>query len=232
MRVQKPQFHSIVERLKRVVRKSRWLSRAVLVALLAMFCLAAPTESQQPAEAIVIAGQRFELGMPKDAALANLAECCKLDGSGDSFTIEPKQPPYEMLGGVWFAGGKVVRLSLNDGQYQEQESVNLGQTLYGLLSELSHSEIKRATLQGGGVEVRGKVTRSEEEAVLLQISEVESGTMTIRMFSLRFRNGRRVVLEIYKPDANPKAARKVSDWVDVSEVLEKPQMTVRKTARP
>jgi hypothetical protein len=207
--------------LKRVVRKSGWLNRVVLVAVVATLCLAFPTESQQPAEGIVIAGQRFEIGMPKEGALAKLAECCNLSGSGDSFVIFAKQPHFGS-GSVSFANGKVVSLGLNDGQYKEQDSVSLAQTLYELFSEYSHSEKKRGTVQVGGVEVRGNVTVTEGEPMVLSIGEIESGTMTLRTVSLRFRNGRSVVLRINKPDANPKAAVQIPDWVDVWEELDKP----------
>ncbi|HEV2490724.1 MAG TPA: hypothetical protein VGT03_13025 [Candidatus Acidoferrales bacterium] len=201
MRMQKPQFPSIFERRKRVVRKSRWLKRAAPAALLALCCLAPLTESQQPAEAIVIGGQRFELGMPKDAALAKLAECCTLNGSGDVFSIEPKQPPFEIWGTVWFAAGKVVRLRAHIDQFQETQSVDLGQTLYRSIKELTASQGLRVTVHTEETEGQGSTTRD---------------------IYFNFANGRSLVLEINKVDSNPKYKLPVGDWVDVFNELGEP----------
>jgi hypothetical protein len=197
MRVQKRLFHSILERLKKVVRKSGWLNRAVLGAVLATLCLAFPTASQQPEEAIVIEGQRFELGMSKDAALARIAECCMFIGN----IISSKGPPVVPRGAIWFADGKVVTVRRDVGQFQEAESIVLGQTLYRLITEFTKTHGRLATVYTG---------------------ETEGEGFTMRDISLDFRNGRRVILEINKVDANPKAVTKIGDWVDVYEVLEKP----------
>jgi hypothetical protein len=198
MRVQ-----SIMAKSNRLMRKSRWFRKTVLVSLLALFGVAPPTVSQHPGEAIFIGGQGFELGMPKDVALSKLAECCTLSGSGDVFTIEPKHPPYYTSGIVWFAGGKVVRLLGHVAQFREAESVDLGQTLYRSIKELTNSESLRVTVN---------------------TQEIEGQGVTVRDIFLYFGNGRSLVLEINKVDVNPnKGTALIGDWVDVNDELEKPQ---------
>jgi hypothetical protein len=200
MREQARPFRSTLARWKRVDWKFGWLNQALLGAVVATLCLASPTASQQPEEAIVIAGQRFEIGMPKEAALARLAECCILNGPGDSFIIVSKRPPIDR-GSIRFADGKVATVRRDVGEFQESESIILAQTLFRLIRELTHSHPAR---------------------VSVQTDETEGEGATIRDVSLEFSDGRRVILEVSKVDANPKAAVQIPDWVNVYEVLEKP----------
>jgi hypothetical protein len=102
---------------------------------------------QDSREAVYFERERFELGMPKSEALARLAECCRMSGSKDSFTLISKHgPPFRMLGDIWFAEDKVSELRLHLDQFQEPESSKLGRLLFRRASEITHSEPGRAII--------------------------------------------------------------------------------------
>ena len=129
-------FESTLRTLFTRDRKTRWLLRTAFL----MFCFAAPTTSQEPKQDIEIGGQRFEIGMAKDTALAKVDACCVImgDRSSDLFQFESRVPS-RAAGSIQFAAGRVVRLTRDEGQYHDQEAVLLARALYVLLSESSHS---------------------------------------------------------------------------------------------
>ncbi len=157
-----------------------------------------PANAQSGRETINFAGQDFELGMSKGEALKRLALCCKINGGDDSYFVETKQSPFEILGGIWFTSETVSMLKKDAAQFTNGESVNLGQTLYRLLS---------------------RIPGSNPQPVVLETGTVEGTNVTIRTVKLRFASGRSVVLEIDKVDAN---RSNMSDFTSVSELLEKP----------
>jgi hypothetical protein len=151
---------------------------------------------QRSTEAVYFGTQRFELGMPKSEALARLAECCRLSGSKDSFFVEKKESPFDIIGAVWFVGDKVSELKLDLNQFQDQESAKLGLLLFRTASEITHSEPEPVILETNAQEIRG-------------------GTM--RTLSLTLKNGRSLVIEANTSDPGGKVGPR--DWVDVYELL-------------
>jgi hypothetical protein len=116
----------------------------------------------------------------------------------DSFTVSSKGPPYELYGSISFESDKVTSIGRDLNQFQETESVVLAQALYRRLAELSDANVR---------------------AVGIRTSQTEGTNVTIRDIILSFPNGRSIVIEISKVDAD---AGKMKDWVDFKEYLEKP----------
>jgi hypothetical protein len=132
--------------------------------------------------------------MPKIEALARLAQCCSLSGSGDSLFITTKEPPIDIIGAIWFTGNKVSMLRQDLGAFQDDESVKLGLLLYRRLSEMTYSG-SRATLTMG-------------------TQEMSNGTS--RILSLDLETGRSLVLETATIDPNEEGLRAaVSVWEEL-----------------
>ncbi|HTQ59673.1 MAG TPA: hypothetical protein VMI32_05595 [Candidatus Solibacter sp.] len=163
-----------------------------------MFGIALPGSGQRRADSINFGAQTFQVGMSKADALSRLALCCSLTGRDDSFTVTSKGPPFEMYGGIRFADGVVVSVERDLSQFQETGSVVLAQTIYRRLSELSNSD---------------------GHAVSVRTSQTEGTNVTMRDITLSFPNGRSLVIEINKVDAD---AGKMKDWVSLEEYLRKP----------
>lgn len=112
--------------------------------------------------------------------------------------MSSKGPPYELYGSISFESDKVTSIGRDLNQFQETESVVLAQALYRRLAELSDANVR---------------------AVGIRTSQTEGTNVTIRDIILSFPNGRSIVIEISKVDAD---AGKMKDWVDFKEYLEKP----------
>ncbi|MGC1107102.1 MAG: hypothetical protein WA876_11235 [Candidatus Acidiferrales bacterium] len=175
-----------------------------LVALGLFMVTARPIQNLNPQhspEMMTLEGQPFEIGMPKEKALAELSACCTLAAAApepDSWTVETKRPPFEILGFIWFAKGRVSKVEQERGQFKQDEAVALAQSLFRLVSEVS---------------------RSRSETTVTQIDTTEGSNLTIRTVTFRFDNGRSIILAINKVD---RVAADMSDWVQITETLEKP----------
>jgi len=156
---------------------------------------------QRSPEAMTLGGQRFEIGMSKEEALAELSMCCSIAPAAPaphSWSVKTSGPPFESLGFIWFAKGKVSMVEQSHGQFQQADAVNLAQSLFRIISADS---------------------RSKSEATITQTDTTEGSNLTIRTVTLRFGSGRSVVLTINKVDPN---RAKMGDWVEINERLENP----------
>lgn len=196
-------YARLTNRVSQLESENSWLrlALAVVLSICFIFVFGVWTNSangQNVRETINFAGQDFELGISKREALKRLALCCKIDGSDDSYFVETKQSPFEVLGGIWFTNEKVSMLKKDAAQFNNGESVNLAQTLYRLLS---------------------RTPIPIPQPVVLEAGTEEGSNVTVRRVKLRFASGRSVVLEIDKVDAN---RSNLPDFTSVSEFLEKP----------
>lgn len=190
------------KRFAHLERENMWLRRmtasmVILICFLIIWGVTPTVRGQNRGETIILEGQTFEVGMSKQDALARLSICCKISGRDDSYFVTSKESPYNIMGGIWFADDKVSMVKKESGQFMNGEAINFGQTLFRLLSEISHSK---------------------EQAIVLQTSTKEGSNATFRNISLQFSNGRSVVVLISKVDANNSG---LPDAVDVYELLEK-----------
>jgi hypothetical protein len=113
-------FPTLSARVEQLEGENRWLRRMSVFALLLTCTVVSVAVAQRPAESVIFNGQRFEPGMPRTEALARLAQCCSFSGSGDSFFITTKEPPIDIIGGIWFMGNKVSMLRRDLGAFQDE----------------------------------------------------------------------------------------------------------------
>jgi len=186
-----------------------------LFALCAALCLAA--DQQQPV--FYFGGQRLFAGMTKSEAVARLSACCKLSPPADSeneklsadtdrrighFISSKQESPQRIIGTIFFANGKVVRItrpldeSINS---QSDDAVALARALdRSLLPDTSDSSTE----------------------VLISTRHERMGNGESEVLSFSFPNGRAIELEIVTLDTATKDTGK-RDAVGLDEVLVAPR---------
>lgn len=188
--------------LDRLETENRRLKRALVGCfLLAVFVGLTAFRWQQAPEAITIAGKSFSLGMTKADALAKVNECCaQLVADSSAVEIRSKGgPPIEDLGTIFFAGDRVTAVRRYIDQFQTEDSLKVGLSIYRAILAITHSQPASITLQ-------------------VQTQELQGGT-TDRVL-LVFPTGRQLVLDTSRLDPNPS---KISSAVSLAEELVKPK---------
>ena len=91
-------------------------------------------------EGLFVAGVDLKLGMEKEFVLSRLQSKYKLtEQSKDSwFLIAKEGPPYEVVGGVGFKGGKLNWISKDWGSYHGDTTLEFAKELYSVLSNIQN----------------------------------------------------------------------------------------------
>jgi len=176
----------------------------VFLVLLAVALMVLGLDAQNPPQVITLGGQTFEIGMSREKALAELSTCCTISPGApepDSWSVTTKGPPFEILGFIWFAKGKVSMIRRDRGQFRQEEAVSLAQSLFRLISEAE---------------------QSGSQMGMIETATEEGTNLTIRTITLRFRSGKSIVLDIHKVDLNQNQKGKMGDWVDLGDTLAEP----------
>jgi hypothetical protein len=99
----------------------------------------------QQSEAIFVGGQRIEIGMSKQEVTAKLG--CRPLGVGDSSFIVSKQEPTDILGSIWFEGGRIKEVRRDVGYSGNSEVAHFTLELFRLLSGAAYSKPAVVTAQ-------------------------------------------------------------------------------------
>jgi hypothetical protein len=189
------ELRSRAERLERENLVLRLIVIAFLVCWVVLnIDVGAKVKAQGKRETMNFGGQEFSIGMPKEQALSKLALCCRISGFGNGYFIESKAEPIEIIGRIFFEGGRVSLIQRDVNYFSEDEAINLGQTVYRLLAKISESTPQR---------------------VLLETNSTELRNGTLREVTLTFSSGKGVAIRVNKVDASSG----MRDSVDVSESL-------------
>jgi hypothetical protein len=76
----------------------------------------------------------------KEEVRARLAVCCRPLGAGDSSFIVSKQEPADILGSIWFEGGRIKEVRRDVGYSGNPEVAHFTLELFRLLSGAAYSK--------------------------------------------------------------------------------------------
>ncbi len=193
------------------------------IALLA-FCVTLSLAADQKPPVFYFGGKRLFVGMPKSEAVASLSACCKLSPPADSeneklsadtgqmvghFILSRGEAPQRILGGIFFAGGKVARinrpLAEEDFNPQSDDVVAFARALDRALSP---------------------TTGDSHAIVFVSVRHERVSNAESEVLSLSFPNGRGVELQIAtldRPPSNAPPEFSKRDGVSLNEILEPPR---------
>jgi len=190
--------------------------KRTVLALLGIFVTLSLSADQTPA--FYFGGKRLFVGMAKAEAVATLSTCCKLSPPADSdnaklsadtnkmlghFILSKDDSPQRILGSVFFADGKVTRIT---------------RPLDADLDPLSDDVVAFArTLDRS---LAGDTTNSQAVFITARHERLSNGEGEVLTFS--FPNGRAVELQISTLDTPSKETGK-RDAVGLNEILESPR---------
>jgi hypothetical protein len=188
-------------------------SKAFRPVLALAFCIVLPLSAGQKPADFYFGGQRLNIGMQESDAVASMSVCCTLTppvsssdrtvGSGH-FIRTKDGPPYRMLGSIWFADGKVSRIS----QPIDEDFDGYNDDVVRLARALS-----RALAATSG---------DSSSTLMLSVQHTRMSNGNGDTVSLTFPNGRGIELQVITLD-NPDKTTNKRDAVTLDEVLQSPQ---------
>jgi hypothetical protein len=195
------------------------MQKRVVAALLGL-CATLSLAADQNQPVFYFGGKRLFVGMAKTEAVASLSACCKLSPSADSeadklsadtgqmighFILTKEESSQRILGNIFFAGGKVVRITRPlDGEKFDPESGDVVAFARALNRAFSFTESKNSNTT--------IIVSVRHSRVMNAISEI---------LTLSLSNGRSVELQIVTLDIPSKFSGK-RDSISLDEVLEPP----------
>lgn len=163
-------------RRRRVSRRWNGTRQYFLAAVCVLLAVVLVPTSLGQGSDIVIGGQAFRVGMSRADAMTRLDTCCHLTGGDNSFFIWTKNgPPSEILGGIWFSGGRVSMLRLDRAHSEDPTTAAFALSLYPILLESTTPNPSAATIGTSTTEL----ANGTERAITIRFASGKSITMSV-----------------------------------------------------